>query len=54
MDEYLTRKEVARLFRVTPETISDWVKIGKLKAVKVGKRLLIPQDCVKIAMEAVK
>jgi excisionase family DNA binding protein len=44
MDEYLTRKEVAALLRVTPETVSDWVKAGKIKAVKVGRLLLISKS----------
>jgi excisionase family DNA binding protein len=46
-DVYMTRKEVAELFRVTPETVSDWVKARKLKATKIGKKLLIHKDTVK-------
>lgn len=50
-DVYMTRKEVALLFRVTPETVSDWVKAKKLKAIKIGKKLLIRKDSVKEAAQ---
>ena len=50
-DVYMTRKEVAELFRVTPETVSDWVKAKKLKATKIGKKLLIKRDSVKEASQ---
>jgi len=51
MNKFLTRKEVAFRLRVTPETVSDWVKAGKLEAKRIGKKLLIPESAVK---EAVK
>ncbi len=54
MDRYLTRKEVADRLRVTPETVSDWIRDGKLKAEKVGKKLLITEKAVLDAVEAVK
>ena len=51
MEAYLTRKEVAHLLRVTPETVSEYVKAGKLTAKRIGKQLLIAASSVK---EAVK
>lgn len=51
MEKYLTRKEVAHRLRVTPETVSEWVKAGKLTAKRIGKKLLIPESAVQ---EAVK
>jgi len=51
MEAFLTRKEVADRLRVTPETVSEWVKAGKLTAKRIGKKLLIPESSVK---EAVK
>ncbi len=30
MPEYLTRAEVARLLKVTPQTVDNWVKTGRL------------------------
>jgi len=32
--KYLTVKEVARLFGVTPLTVRNWDKAGKLKAIR--------------------
>lgn len=50
MDRFMTRKEVAERLRVTPETVSDWVKAKKLKAEKVGRKLLILESSVKKAL----
>jgi len=50
MDQYLTRKEVAERLRVKPETVSDWVKAGKLTAKRIGKKLLIPESAIKEAV----
>lgn len=51
MKEFLTRKEVAALLRVSVQTISIWVHSGKLKAQKVGKKLLISKASVYEALE---
>lgn len=50
MDEYLTRKEVAAMLRVKPETVSEYVKAGKLQAKRIGRRLLIVAASVKEAV----
>jgi excisionase family DNA binding protein len=40
-EELLTVREVAKLFRVTEQTVYAWVKSGKLpKPVRLGKRCL--------------
>ena len=36
--KYLTLKEVSKWLRVSTYTLRRWIKSGKLKAVKVGKR----------------
>lgn len=36
-DEYLTRKETAKLFKVSLVTISKWCKKGILKPYRLGK-----------------
>lgn len=38
-EQYLTRKDVAELFKVTLTTISDWCKIGKLKRHHINSRV---------------
>ncbi|MGQ2982965.1 helix-turn-helix domain-containing protein [Flavobacterium sp.] len=38
-DEYLTRVQVAALFKVNVSTINNWVKSGKLKQYGIGNRV---------------
>lgn len=38
-DEFITRDEVASLFKVDLSTIHNWVKKGKLKKYGIGKRV---------------
>lgn len=37
---YLTRKEVAKLLRVTLPTLHDYTKLGWIKSYKIGNRVL--------------
>ena len=36
-----TTKEVAELLKVTPRTVQDWIKSGKLPALRYGRVLRI-------------
>jgi predicted DNA-binding transcriptional regulator AlpA len=38
-NEYLSRKEVAKLFKVDLSTIHNWCKAGKLKPLGMGARV---------------
>ncbi len=38
-DKYLTKKEVAALFRVTPRTIDDWMVKRYLPYFKLGRNV---------------
>jgi excisionase family DNA binding protein len=38
-DDYLTRKEVAAIFKVNISTINNWVRSGKLKQYGIGNRV---------------
>ena len=38
-DEYLTRKDCAKLFSVDISTIYNWCKSGKLKPLGIGSRV---------------
>jgi excisionase family DNA binding protein len=40
-EEPLTVEEVARQFRVTPETVRTWIRSGELDAVDVGGKYRI-------------
>lgn len=39
MDELLTVYEVASILKAKPGTVRNWIREGKLKAYKAGKRL---------------
>jgi excisionase family DNA binding protein len=41
---YLTPKEVATLLRVDTRTILNWLRAGKLEAVRFGRTWHIPTD----------
>lgn len=38
-NDYLTRQEVAELFKVDLSTVHNWCKSGKLKPLGLGKRV---------------
>ncbi|NLZ54532.1 MAG: helix-turn-helix domain-containing protein [Thermoanaerobacteraceae bacterium] len=44
MEELYTPQEVADKFRVTLRTVYQWIKDGKLKAIKVGTLWRISKD----------
>ena len=37
---YLSRKEVAKLLKITLPTLHDWTKLNYLRAYKIGTRVL--------------
>ena len=39
MDKLLTPEEVAERFAVSPKTLRDWLRTGKMKGIKVGGKL---------------
>ena len=40
--KYYSIRELARMFRVEQQTIRAWIRAGKMTAIKVGGRVLIP------------
>jgi len=44
--EHMTVCEAAKVFNVTFRTIYNWVRSGKLRAVKIGKQWYIPKAAV--------
>jgi hypothetical protein len=38
-DDYLTRKDVAGIFKVNLSTINNWTKAGKLRQYGIGNRV---------------
>ena len=41
---FLTTDEVAMLTRRSRDTVRRWIREGRLRAVKVGGRLLVPES----------
>jgi excisionase family DNA binding protein len=40
-DEYLTVNEIAEHLKLNPQTIRNWIEVGSLPAVRVGRRVRI-------------
>lgn len=51
--EYITRKEVAKILKVTLPTLHDWTKLGWVKGYKIGSRVLYKRHEVEAAIEGV-
>src|SRR5215510_1703776 len=49
--DYYSRKEVAKLLKITLPTLHDWTKLGYLKSYKIGTRVLYKPNEVKEALE---
>ena len=50
---YLSRKEVAKLLKITLPTLHDWTKLGYLKSYKIGARVLYKEAEVIATLEKV-
>ncbi|WP_456441878.1 helix-turn-helix domain-containing protein [Psychroserpens sp.] len=48
--ELLSRKEIALLFKATPQTIHNWTKEGKLKIYGIGTRRYYKRNEVEQAL----
>ena len=46
MEKFYTCEEVATHYGVKITTVWDWIKTGKIKAVRVGKQYRIPKDAL--------
>ena len=44
--EYYSTLEVANIFRVSRITAFNWIKNGKIKAIKVGRNFVIPHSSI--------
>lgn len=39
-----TKKELCEIFKVSIGTVNNWIKNGKIKAVKIGRAVRIPDE----------
>lgn len=51
--DYVSRKEVSKLLKITLPTLHDWTKQGILKSYKIGTRVLYKESEVKETLEKV-
>jgi excisionase family DNA binding protein len=47
--ELLTVNEVATMLRVSPLTVRRHIASGRLRALRVGRRIRVPRECVESA-----
>ena len=52
MDDLLTVEEASAKLKIAPKTLRDWLRIGKLSGVKLGKRWLIREQDLEAAIQA--
>ena len=52
-EEYLTRKELAKLFKVTLPTISDWSNKGILKPYRLGNLVRFKRSDINKALKII-
>ncbi len=51
---YLDRKEVAKLLKVSLPTLNEWSKLGIIQSYRIGKRILYKQDEINSSVQQVR
>jgi excisionase family DNA binding protein len=55
MDErQYTVKEISDHFHVSRQAVYDWIKEGKLRAIKLGERVRVPDSALRAFIQDVK
>ncbi|MBI2282424.1 MAG: helix-turn-helix domain-containing protein [Bacteroidetes bacterium] len=49
--KFITRKEVAKLLKITLPTLNEWTKLGWLQSYKIGTRVLYKEPEVIAAID---
>ena len=53
LPEFLTRSEVAKIFKVTTVTVDSWLKCGVLTAYRIGSRVRFKPCDIEAAITAI-
>jgi excisionase family DNA binding protein len=53
-EQYFTVKEVAERFKVSRQSVYDWISEGRLRAVKIGQRTRIPESALEAFVRPVE
>jgi excisionase family DNA binding protein len=51
MDTY-TKEELAKMLKVTPRTIENQMRLGKLPFIKIGRSVRFPAEAIRRHIEA--
>jgi len=51
--QYRTRKEAAKLLKITLPTLHEYTKEGRIQAVRIGKRVLYSEQAVQEALKVI-
>ena len=51
--DFITRRDVADLLKISLPTLNDWTKLGWLQAYKLGNRVLYKKDEIELAVSKV-
>lgn len=55
MDErQYTVKEISDHFHVSRQAVYDWIKEGKLRAIKLGERVRVPESALRDFIQEIK
>jgi excisionase family DNA binding protein len=41
------KREAGRLMGISPYTVADYIRKGKLGARRIGRRIVIPMECIR-------
>lgn len=50
-NKFYTVQETASLLRVTPQTVRNYIREGRLKGIRIGRPILIPEGDISKALE---
>jgi excisionase family DNA binding protein len=53
-EKYFKVSEVAKQFRVSRQTVYDWISEGRLRAVKIGRVTRIPESALSTLISEIK
>lgn len=49
---YLTVSEVAKLVKVTSKTVRQWIRAGRLPAIRVGRTIRVRREALEAVLRA--
>jgi excisionase family DNA binding protein len=53
-EQYYTVREIAERFKVSRQSVYDWIAEGRLRAVKIGNRTRIPESALEAFVQPIE